>query len=727
MLGRFSCSARASVLVLALVAVVLPAAARAADTTPPDTLISDYDVAYDHASYWFRSPDDPAATFRCSLDGAAPSECVSPAQYTGLAVGWHTFEVVAVDAAGNVDPTPENRSWYATEPLPPPPVGPANDGFFGAEPVSGVEGTVSGTNVNASADWNEPYTPVRGGASVWYTWTAPRSGSVTFAATSSAFQPTVSIFEGDAPDRLVLWSSGVGSATVAGRQNASYRIAVDGENGGTGPFDLSWAFAPTGGPANDYFADAATIDGASGSVTGSTANATAEPGEPVHSGLSCCLNDNEHSIWYRWTAPVSGEAFFTTAGSSYDTVLRAYTGTSVDALGSPGVYWNDANPWTTWSRVDLRNVAAGTTYYLAVDAANGETGAVQLNWRTVESTGDLIPPTVQILAPEPNAPVQGQVVFLADASDNETVDRVVYSIAPNSDAGEPWYIGEAYGPPYEVDFDSSVLQPGVYDVLADAYDASGNSASFTSTFVVPAPPPTITVPKNMTVEAAGPTGVSVKFSAKATDYTGAAVPVTCKPSSGARFPLGATKVSCTATDSYGNTVGKSFTITVVDTTPPAVTVPADYAVNAVSPAGVPVSFTATATDLVSGTVAASCTPASGNSFQIGDTKVSCTAIDRAGNPGTAAFTVHVKGAAEQLEDTRAAIASLGLRAALAAKLDGQLADIAKQVASGRLSAACGGIVEFRTNVSQQAGKGLTMDQAAALDTTAARIAAAAGC
>ena len=86
------------------------------------------------------------------------------------------------------------------------------------------------------------------------------------------------------------------------------------------------------------------------------------------------------------------------------------------------------------------------------------------------------------------------------------------------------HLARAYAPPYEVDFDSSVLQPGLYDVFADAYDASGNSASFTSTFVVPAPPPTITVPKNITREAAGPTGASVKFSATATDYTGAAVP-----------------------------------------------------------------------------------------------------------------------------------------------------------------------------------------------------------
>ena len=52
-----------------------------------------------------------ALTFECSLDGAAPEGCASPAEFSGLAVGAHTFEVAAVDLAGNVDPTPAAHSW----------------------------------------------------------------------------------------------------------------------------------------------------------------------------------------------------------------------------------------------------------------------------------------------------------------------------------------------------------------------------------------------------------------------------------------------------------------------------------------------------------------------------------------------------------------------------------------------------------------------------------------
>ena len=52
-------------------------------------------------------------SFECRLDNTAPSPaCSSPKAYSGLAEGAHTFEVRAIDAAGNVDPTPATRSFH---------------------------------------------------------------------------------------------------------------------------------------------------------------------------------------------------------------------------------------------------------------------------------------------------------------------------------------------------------------------------------------------------------------------------------------------------------------------------------------------------------------------------------------------------------------------------------------------------------------------------------------
>jgi MYXO-CTERM domain-containing protein len=68
------------------------------------------------------------ASFECSLDGAAFSACTSPATYTPLAQGQHTFQVRARDTAGNVDPTPASYSWTIDEAPPEAPVirSPAN-------------------------------------------------------------------------------------------------------------------------------------------------------------------------------------------------------------------------------------------------------------------------------------------------------------------------------------------------------------------------------------------------------------------------------------------------------------------------------------------------------------------------------------------------------------------------------------------------------------------------
>ena len=49
--------------------------------------------------------------FQCSRDGSAYAACSSPLGYSALATGSHTFQVRALDAAGNVDSTPASFTW----------------------------------------------------------------------------------------------------------------------------------------------------------------------------------------------------------------------------------------------------------------------------------------------------------------------------------------------------------------------------------------------------------------------------------------------------------------------------------------------------------------------------------------------------------------------------------------------------------------------------------------
>jgi hypothetical protein len=152
-----------------------------------------------------------------------------------------------------------------------------------------------------------------------------------------------------------------------------------------------------------------------------------------------------------------------------------------------------------------------------------------------------------------------------------------------------------------------------------------------------ASPPDLKLPGDQQVEATGPSGANDSFSATAYDAVDGAVAVSCDPASGAIFPLGKTNVHCSAADKAGNVAGGSFTVTVVDTTPPAIA--AHDGVQAVThdagAASVRVSYTAPlATDLVDGAQPASCVPEPGAAFPLGTSVVTCAATDVAGNHAT---------------------------------------------------------------------------------------------
>jgi hypothetical protein len=187
---------------------------------------------------------------------------------------------------------------------------------------------------------------------------------------------------------------------------------------------------------------------------------------------------------------------------------------------------------------------------------------------------------------------------------------------------------------------------GNTQVTCTATDSHNNtgSASFTVTVTYQdQTPPTIDPHDNITTEATSSSGAAVTFSVTAHDESGIPPTVAC-PSSGSTFPLGTTPVTCTATDAGNNTATASFTVTVVDTTPPVLNLPANITVEADSSSGKAVSYSANATDAVSGTLSANCTPPSGSTFPIGTTTVNCSATDGAGKTANGSFTVRVTDA-----------------------------------------------------------------------------------
>lgn len=152
-------------------------------------------------------------------------------------------------------------------------------------------------------------------------------------------------------------------------------------------------------PDNDMFSAATPISLSSGTIAGSSVDATAETDEPDH------YNPAHHSIWYQWTAPVEGTPAaisFDTLGSSFefetvsyqvDTVLAVYTANTllpvVNHLAQL-VSNDDDDAGNVTSKVFFIPTA-GTTYYIAIDgydaACDGEYcgyGSTVLNWAAAD-------------------------------------------------------------------------------------------------------------------------------------------------------------------------------------------------------------------------------------------------------------------------------------------------------------------------------------------------------
>ncbi|MCX6804306.1 MAG: HYR domain-containing protein [Candidatus Diapherotrites archaeon] len=90
------------------------------------------------------------------------------------------------------------------------------------------------------------------------------------------------------------------------------------------------------------------------------------------------------------------------------------------------------------------------------------------------------------------------------------------------------------------------------------------------------------------------------------------------------------------TDDFRNISVNHVMITVyyfIDTTAPQITAPSGIVAEATSLGGAIILFDANATDTESGVKSSSCFPTSGSLFSLGDTIVSCTATDNAGNIG----------------------------------------------------------------------------------------------
>jgi hypothetical protein len=185
--------------------------------------------------------------------------------------------------------------------------------------------------------------------------------------------------------------------------------------------------------------------------------------------------------------------------------------------------------------------------------------------------------------------------------------------------------------PVTCDRQSGSLFPfGSTIVQCSATDAFGTSQGSFQVLVADVTAPVVTFPDDF----ASDTPV-VTYTVSAVDDLDGAVPVTCNHPSGSTFPTGRVEVVCIAYDAQFN---PGFGIFYVDVSggAPVLNLPGDISADATSPAGAVVTYVVTATD--NGVV--SCTPASGSTFPLGTTLVTCTATNATGT-SSGTFNVSV--------------------------------------------------------------------------------------
>ena len=165
----------------------------------------------------------------------------------------------------------------------------------------------------------------------------------------------------------------------------------------------------------------------------------------------------------------------------------------------------------------------------------------------------------------------------------------------------------------------------------------------------------------------------------------------------------------------------------LDKTPPLVTVPADSAIDATSPAGARASYSASATDDVDSSPTLVCIPPSGSVLPIGTTSVTCKATDDAGNSAGASFKIRVRGAGEQIASlTDKTLAYLD-QPALKPVLKAALQAVADAIAAKHPKVACIALDLYVVAVKLAPAKAFTAAEKADLIADATRIKAVIGC
>jgi len=272
----------------------------------------------------------------------------------------------------------------------------------------------------------------------------------------------------------------------------------------------------------------------------------------------------------------------------------------------------DSNPKITNDAPSTFQLGETIVIWTATDAA-GNSATITQKITVVDTTSPTIVSPVNIEAEATSATENTVTLGQATAADFVGIQSIT------NDAPNTFPVGETI-------------------VTWTATDTTDHTATATQKVIIKdTTSPILKVPDSITVEATNESANSVNIGeAKASDLVGIQSITNDAPDV---FPLGLTTITWTATDISGLSYSAIQKITVVDTTSPVLTVPADIVIEAVSATNNPVKLgEASASDLLH---VSSITNDAPSTFQLGETIVTWTATDQSGNSVTGAQKVTV--------------------------------------------------------------------------------------
>lgn len=330
-----------------------------------------------------------------------------------ISVGSYATTNVNNSIVLNLSSQPLANTGTLFGPAPSSSAAPANDNFLTAQVLTGEHLTAIGYNGDATREAGEGD---HGYRTLWYEWTSPADLVVTLRADGSSFDHILTVSTGDAIDKLNAvgydddsYAARADTIVFPAPQGTKFRFVI-GADAATHrnnyaritltstPLSLTGTLfapapSPVAAPVNDNFATAQSLQGTSLTAIGFNGGATRQIGEGSY---------GERTIWYSWTAPITGWVTLTTAGTGFSNRAAVYFGPQLETLNLV------ASEGYAQSNTVSFAAAAGVTYYFVIggntDTHVNFSSQLRLTTTNLPTLGTLYGPDAPIVATPLNDP-----------------------------------------------------------------------------------------------------------------------------------------------------------------------------------------------------------------------------------------------------------------------------------------------------------------------------------